>query len=298
MSRGRVTSVVRAASAAAVLAAIVWRVGAGPFVDGLRAIDVTIVASAVLIGAITTVACAWRWQTIAGVLGAPISFRAAIAACYRSVFLNTMLPLGVVGDVHRAVRHGRGSGEMARGARSVAWERGVGQAVQVVLTVVVLLLLPSPVRGWIPVVAAVIVACGVGAVVVARSRSTRPIRGTETLRRDVRAVLAGRTWPVVVAASAVVVVAQGFAVVLAARAAGSQTAALTLVPIALLVLMAMAVPMSLAGWGPREGAAAWAFGAAGLGAATGVTAAVVYGVMSLLAALPGAALLLMEARHA
>ena len=31
------------------------------------------------------------------------------------------------------------------------------------------------------------------------------------------------------------------------------------------VLLAMSVPASIAGWGPWEGAAAWAFSAAGLG---------------------------------
>ncbi len=41
-----------------------------------------------------------------------------------------------------------------------------------------------------------------------------------------------------------------------------------------------------------EGVTAWAFGAAGLGADTGVAVAVVYGVLSFVASLPGAAILL------
>jgi hypothetical protein len=48
---------------------------------------------------------------------------------------------------------------------------------------------------------------------------------------------------------------------------------------------------SIAGWGPREGVTAWVFGAAGLGAGAGVSAAVVYGVMALAASLPGAVVL-------
>ena len=48
---------------------------------------------------------------------------------------------------------------------------------------------------------------------------------------------------------------------------------------------------SIAGWGPREGATAWVFGAAGLGADTGVATAVVYGVVVLVASLPGALVL-------
>jgi hypothetical protein len=63
-----------------------------------------------------------------------------------------------------------------------------------------------------------------------------------------------------------------------------------MLPLALLAMLAMVLP-SLAGWGPREGATAWAFAAAGLGADLGVAAAVVYGVMSLVASLPGAVIL-------
>ena len=63
-----------------------------------------------------------------------------------------------------------------------------------------------------------------------------------------------------------------------------------MLPIALLVMLAMVLP-SVGGWGPREGVTAWAFGAAGLGAQRGVATAVVYGVMVLVASLPGAAVL-------
>ena len=63
-----------------------------------------------------------------------------------------------------------------------------------------------------------------------------------------------------------------------------------MLPIALLVMMAMVLP-SIGGWGPREGVTAWVFGAAGLGAQRGVATAVVYGVMVLVACLPGAAVL-------
>ena len=78
---------------------------------------------------------------------------------------------------------------------------------------------------------------------------------------------------------------------IAARTAGVAATPGQLLPLAVFVLLAMSVPANIAGWGPREGAAAWAFGAAGLGAAQGVSAAVVYGVLSLVACLPGAVVL-------
>jgi hypothetical protein len=64
-----------------------------------------------------------------------------------------------------------------------------------------------------------------------------------------------------------------------------------MLPIALIAMAAMVLP-SVGGWGPREGVTAWAFGAAGLGAQAGVATAVVYGVMVLVASLPGAVVLI------
>jgi GTP cyclohydrolase II len=57
----------------------------------------------------------------------------------------------------------------------------------------------------------------------------------------------------------------------------------------------MVIPLSIGGWGPREGAAAWAFAAAGLGAANGVTVTTLYAVLAVAAVAPGAGLLLGDA---
>ena len=86
--------------------------------------------------------------------------------------------------------------------------------------------------------------------------------------------------------------------VVAARTAGVDLALAQLLPMGALVLVASSVPTSVAGWGPREGVAAWAFAAVGLGADTGLTVAVTFGVMSLVATLPGLLPLLRPTRMA
>ena len=63
-------------------------------------------------------------------------------------------------------------------------------------------------------------------------------------------------------------------------------------PLAVVVISASAIPLNIAGWGPREGTAAWAFSTTGLGASHGVTVSVIYGVLVLFATLPGAAAVL------
>jgi uncharacterized membrane protein YbhN (UPF0104 family) len=259
---------VRLAAAAATLAVLVWQLGTGPFLDGLRAVDGRALAAATALAALTTVCCAWRWRIVARGLGDELPLGTAVAAYYRSIFLNVTLPGGVLGDVHRGIGYG---------LRAVVWERTAGQVVQVVLTVAVLLVLASPVRPVMPFVALGLLAAAAGAALA--------IRGRPALARSWRA------WPAIALASALVVVGHAATFVIAARTAGATVPASELLPLALLVLLLAALP-NVGGWGPREGAAAWAFAAAGLGASLGVATAVVYGVMVLAASLPGAAVLL------
>ncbi|WP_091672743.1 lysylphosphatidylglycerol synthase domain-containing protein [Micromonospora auratinigra] len=279
-----------------VLAVLVWWVGTGPFLAGLRLIDAPALAAALVLGAVTTVCCAWRWSLVAEGLGVRLPLPTAVAHCYRAVFLNSTLPGGVLGDVHRAVRHGRDAGDVARGVRAVVWERAAGQLVQLVLAVVLLAALPSPVRPYLPLLAGVpaagVVGLALAARAVPRSGASRWARAVRTAGADVRAgLLARRTWLGVTAASAVVVAGHLGTFLIAARTAGADAPLSRLLPLTLLALLAMGLPTNVGGFGPREGVAAWAFAAAGLTAAQGVATATVYGALALAASLPGAVVL-------
>ena len=286
------------ALAAGTLAVLVWHVGIGPFVDGLRAVDAGALAAAAGIAVITTACCAWRWRIVAGGLGADLPLRAAIASYYRSLFLNVALPGGVLGDVHRGISHGRDTRDVGRGLRAVAWERSAGQAVQLVLTVAVLLALPSPVRSAMPAAAVVLLALAAAVALGARRRpadgGSRWARWRAAGSHELRTGLLAR-WPAVALASALVVAGHATTFLIAARSAGVTAPIDELVPLALIVLAGAALP-NIGGWGPREGVTAWAFSAAGIGAAAGVATAVAYGVMVLVAALPGAAVLAVRRR--
>jgi uncharacterized membrane protein YbhN (UPF0104 family) len=221
--------------------------------------------------------------------------RTAVAAYYTSQFLNATLPGAVMGDMHRAVRHGREGGDLGRSLRAVAWERASGFGVQMALTVGVVLLLPWPAGSPLPLIAwPVAVVAGVALVAVPLRLNPRrlPARIARAVTTDLRdAVLARRAWPGILLASAVAVLGHAAVFLVAVRATGTDASLGRLLPLALVVLMASAVPTNIAGWGPREGMAAWAFGSVGLSAAAGVTVAVVYGVLALVATLPGAVVL-------
>ena len=288
---------VRLAAAAATLAVLVWRLGTGPFTDGLRNVSVGALAAATALAVLTTVCCAWRWKIVARGLGVDLPLGAAVAAYYRSLFLNVTLPGGVVGDVHRGISHGRDEGDVGRGLRAVAWERTAGQAVQVILTVVVLLIAPSPVHAAMPFVVLALVAAALGVGLAVRAWPAAGPSRWARLRggagRDVRdALLAARAWPAIAVASILVVAGHVATFLIAAETAGASASLSRMLPLALLVLIGAALP-NVGGWGPREGVTAWAFGAAGLGASQGVATAVAYGVMVFVATLPGAVVLVL-----
>jgi glycosyltransferase 2 family protein len=277
---------VHLAVAAATLAVLVWRLGAGPFLDGLRTVDGGALAAAFGLAMLTTVCCAWRWRVVARGLGIDLPLGTAVAAYYRSLFLNVALPGGVVGDVHRGISHGRDTRDVGRGLRAVAWERSAGQVVQVVLTVGVLLVVPSPVRGSMPLIVLAVLAAAAVVVLVGRAPRWRA-----AVARELRhGLLTRRAWPAIALASALVVAGHAVTFLIAARTAGATAPTSEMLPLALLVLAAGVLP-NVGGWGPREGVTAWAFAAAGLGASRGVATAVVYGVMVFVATLPGAAVL-------
>jgi uncharacterized membrane protein YbhN (UPF0104 family) len=293
-------SLLRLAAGVAVLWFLGRQVGAAPFEDGLRAVTWQAVVAAVTLTALTTVCSAWRWRVVARALGVDIGLPGAVGAYYRSLFLNSVLPGGVLGDVHRAVTHGRRAGDVVRGLRAVGWERLWGQVIQAVVTVVVLLALPSPVRPALPyVLAGVAGVAGCAALVVRRAaRRGRPrlARAARAVSADLRrGLLARDVWPQLTLASVLVMAGHTATFVIAARVAGCTAPLGQLVALLMVVQTAVVIPLSIGGWGLREGAAAWAFAAAGLGAATGVTVATLYAVLMLAAVTPGAGLLLGDA---
>ncbi|GGS18598.1 hypothetical protein GCM10010269_67080 [Streptomyces humidus] len=283
-----------------ILTVLLWRLGTGVFLDGLRRIDAPTLLAALAIGALTTVFSAWRWALVARGLRIRLPLGPAVADYYRALFLNAALPGGVLGDVHRAVRHGQSAGDVGRGVRAVVLERTAGQLVLTVAGVTVLLALPSPVMQDVRQITPLVLLAGVGACAVAlavRMSSSAPRRAGRlraTLAEARESLLSRRNGPGVALSSAVVLSGHLGMFVVAARVAGSGASVLALLPIAVLALLAMGLPLNIGGWGPREGVTAWAFGAAGLGASTGLTVAVVYGVLSFVAALPGAVVLLVR----
>jgi uncharacterized membrane protein YbhN (UPF0104 family) len=291
---------------AAIIALLLWRLGTSAFLDGIRVISAPTLLLAFAIGVTTTVFSAWRWCLVARGLGLRLSLRGAVADYYKALFLNAALPGGVLGDVDRAVRHGRDEGDVGRSVRAVVLERTAGQIVLLGVGVTVLLTVPSPVLTELHRHGATVAVVG-GAVALAgalvwvacrrlRQGGSKIATGVRTGLTEIRTgLLARRNWPGITLASTVVLAGHLATFVVAARAAGSSASLIRLIPLMLLALLAMSLPVNIGGWGPREAVTAWAFGAAGLSATQGLTIAVVYGVFAFVAALPGAIVVVVRA---
>jgi uncharacterized membrane protein YbhN (UPF0104 family) len=239
---------------------------------------------ALLLGAVWRSLAATRWLVLARALGAPLTWGHAVAEYYRSELVNQVVPGGVVGDVDRARRHGLAVG-LLPAARAVFLERTVGQLTLVAATVVTVLVRPELLTVQTGVDRRTVVVVSVVLVLVAGVALAlwQPWRG--------------RTGPLPVLALAVAVllslgVLACFVTlfVLATRATGTDAAAAplpVLVPAVLVVLLLSGIPLTVSGWGAREAGAALCFAAVGLAASDGVAAAVGYGLLSLVSALPG-----------
>ena len=284
---------------AAVIAGTVAIVGTGPLVRGVLAISPGAILAAALLTAVATFAAAWRWRTVSAELGLPMRWTSAVAAYYRSQFLNSVLPGGVIGDVHRAYRQGRQARDLPVAARAVITERAAGQVVQFVMTVAILLALgmTGPLTGWLSAIAWVAGALA-AVVVIALIVALATVRGRGMLRHELSALrsIFGSPRPsIAIVTSSVVVVASHLSTfIVACLAVGVEASPRELIGLATIALAAASLPINVGGWGPREAVSASAFAVIGLGAGAGLAASTAFGILTIIAVLPGAVVMIVD----
>ena len=298
MRRRRV--VLRAAVSIGLLAGLAWWLDLGTVVSRLAQMRPGWVLLAVAISVVQVAVLAWRWRFTAGCLGVDLSYTAAWREYYLSIFLNQVLPGGVVGDVSRAWRQARAQTRVQEpggpAMRAVIFERLSAQAVMTTVAVVSLLALPVTVNRGSRLVlfgaGAVAVLIVITTVVWMRRQSSAQSLAGQLLADLDAAHLSGPVFAAQLGSAAIVVGTYLATYVTAARAVGVDTPLPVLLPLVAPVLMTMLIPVTVAGWGLREGAAAVLWGAVGLTAADGVLVSVAYGLLVLIGSLPGALFLM------
>jgi len=244
-----------------------------------------------------TIASAWRWHRVAARLGQDIPPRRAIAEYYLSQLVNQSLPGGVLGDAARAVRARHQAG-IGIAAKAVIIERLAGQIAMfglLALAVVWAFLEPGGLVlsiGTNELWAAALLFLALAVVCLLAVRLARRHWRPDLGGSIVTALFAKGAWSEQAPLAVVIVALNLSSFTLCALATGttlSVEGVLVLVP---LILCAMLIPTTVAGWGFREGAAAALFPMAGATAAAGFAASLAFGLVILTASLPGLFVLL------
>lgn len=262
--------------------ALLWHLADGPAALRLLAApDAGWMAAAVALVLAQTVLSGLRWRLVARGYGLHLTPGRAVREYLLSQILNQTLPGGIPGDAARALRNRDGPG-LAAAVQAVLAERAAGQAA--LLAVMLPALALSVAAGnldW-PAAAPAVLA----ATTLALAAAALALRRTAPVGRALAALACnGRA---IAALSAAIVAVNLLAFAAAARAIGTALPGEAIAALVPLILTAMLIPLSVGGWGWREGAAAALFPLAGLPAAQGLAAASAFGLAILAAALPGA----------
>jgi len=218
---------------------------------------------------------ALRWRVTARALGQNLPLLWAMQEYALSVAANTFLPGGVLGDLGRIFRS-RNMGWQGRGwrnaAASVVIERLTGQVAMLGLMVLALGL-------WWGAKGAALICATLGLCwgVLRYWPKLRGLLGQAWCGADV--------WPAQLGLTLAILVANLVGFWAAAQAVGvglEMRAALVLIPV---TLLAMLLPVSLNGWGLREGVAAALWPLWGITAPQAVAASILFGLACMAAAL-------------
>jgi uncharacterized membrane protein YbhN (UPF0104 family) len=256
-----------------------------------------LIASFVAIS-LQTVLSAFRWRLTAGQLGLSMTRGTALKEYYLAQIVNQALPGGILGDAGRALRY-RAAAGLLTSSQAVLLERIAGQVALfalMLLSVLATLLIPSGVvwPEWLLMTIGLVLVAVLGFVVslLLISKSTsgkagRFLMGLGSASRMAFLPTAVLWRQSLLSLGTAVCNVAGFT--FAAWAIGFQLSfavALALVP---MILIAMLLPLTISGWGLREGVAVALFPLVGATATQGLVASVAFGLVCVLAALPGLA---------
>ena len=265
---------------------------------------------AVALAAIATqiAVAAQRWSWIAGRLGAVLPARRAVRYSFVAAFFNQALPSTVGGDAMRVWLLARGDQQWKRAVYSVFVDRAAGVGF---LAVVVAACLPWSLeliaapegRAAVMVIGLGGVAGLVGGLALAftapgpRLAAWRPARLLFEIAGASRAALLDRARGPGIAVLSVFIhiltVVAAWCLARAIAISPNALAMLILIPPVMLISM---IPISIGGWGIREGAMVVAFGYAGIEPSQALAVSVLLGGSTLAVAAAGGVIWLAE-RH-
>lgn len=296
------------AISATLVAWLVYSTDRDALADALLEVDLSTALLAVVVLFALIAVQAWRWTFVARALGTSVPLVPAWVISQIGAFFNQVLPSSIGGDAMRVWRLRRRGVRTGLALSSVLLDRVVALVGTILIVAVGLPWLLS----WMDtdalragIVAVVLVgAAGVAMLLSAdRAPLVRRLANVRALARVLqvpalarRVLFKPRTAVFTLALSVIIHLGVALSVWLLARATGVELTWAEvgfLVPVVILFSM---VPITIAGWGVREGAMVVALGTVGVGREEALAISVLFGIASAIAALPGGLLWLATGR--
>ena len=298
MARRRVVIFIQAGVSIALIGYLFAKIDFASSMGTIRNADPLLLLASLAQLAILPVLGAFRWQLILRALGGEMRFGPALRFVWIGIFFSQALPGSVGGDVVRIWLYWKSGAGHRIAINSVAIERII-----MVLSLLILVAAMQPglvarseslLTTWLPFLLLAIAAAGTAILMlsdrlVQRFGRWRPFRAIAYLAADTRkAVLNPVVFIAVTLISVLAFMNMAVTAWLIALALGLPVTlldCLVLIPIAQL---ASTLPISVGGWGVREGATVVLLATVGVAAADALSLSVLWGIAGVLISLPGA----------
>jgi len=249
----------------------------------------------------------WRWQAVLRAMDIRIPYVRSLEITYIGQFFNQALPSSIGGDAVRIYKIYKLGIPLSRAINSVMLDR-----VATVLGLVALVVIAAPFfmervgesdARWIIPAVSIVTVGGVGGLAMLMILDTLPARFSRFKFVHALAVLAADTRRVFLSPvnlfKVMVISLTGHANIALATFLIAQSLGLAVTWVDCMVLMPpvlllMTLPISIAGWGVREGAMVTAFALIGIPAEGALVLSIMLGLIGILISLPGGLIWLMS----
>lgn len=282
----------------------------GAAMESLRRVDVATVVAALAIFLTQMVLVAWRWGLLMGLVGVGegFSFPQIIRIVWTASFLNTTLVSSVGGDAFRLWTIVRAGNPLGKSINSIFLDRLAALMALMVLIAISLPyvreLVPDEAAFWSYAMLIAASVAGFAALLHAdrlprRIQHWRLVQGLANLAADTRKLILHTDNLLPVAALSLFVhVLSIFAVYVLAGGLEIGISFLDCFFLVPPVILAMTLPISIAGWGVREGAMIVALGLVGVPQESALVLSILFGLGMTIAALPGGIIWLFTRKRA
>src|SRR5258708_6899538 len=294
----RILFVAKLGASLAILWLVLRRVDLSSVVSYSRSANPWYLALALLQFTITPLLGAWRWHLAIDVLGNPAPFAHLLRYTWASMFFGQVLPASVGPDAVRTWFAWRDGIPIKKTVHSIGLEHAV---MLLCLFIFVLGLQPfSPtVLDWgnfayVPALMSAAACVGLAILMMADRLTARfgdwwIVRAIADLSADARQLLLHpRAAPTLMAISMVSHLNFAITAWWIARALGIQATLWDFIVLIPLVTLITLVPISIGGWGVREGALVVLLGGIGVPSAAALALSILFGLSSIVVSVPGA----------